>query len=199
MKLVPTNDITSMVVCRAVGGIVSWAMLCLSVVFGLMLSTKTMKGTVNRPWLLGAHRGFSGFAVIFVFVHVLALLFDSYTHFDLIDILLPFSSSWHPLAVAWGVVAMWVVLAVELTSLVRKHIPNRIWKRTHYASFLLFVFATVHGLTAGTDTKTMYAIVLTLFVAIPISVLVGIRINKWIDSDAVPVDRLVRVKTGNRS
>lgn len=180
-------------------GIVSWAMLCLSVVFGLMLSTKTMKGTVNRPWLLGAHRGFSGFAVIFVFVHVLALLFDSYTHFDLIDILLPFSSSWHPLAVAWGVVAMWVVLAVELTSLVRKHIPNRIWKRTHYASFLLFVFATVHGLTAGTDTKTMYAIVLTLFVAIPISVLVGIRINKWIDSDAVPVDRLVRVKTGNRS
>lgn len=161
-------------------GIVSWAALCLSVVLGLMMSTRAMKQSVSRPWLLGTHRALAGFSVIFVVVHVAALVFDSYTHFDLIDALVPFASSWHPLAVGWGVVGVWILIAVELTSLVRKRISNTLWKRVHYASFALFVAATVHGLTAGSDTKTMFAVALTAFIAIPIAVLSCLRIYQWV-------------------
>ena len=60
------------------------------------------------------------------------------------------SALWHPAAVAWGVVAGYLLVAVELTSLARNRISKRTWRRVHTASFVLFVFATVHGLTAGT-------------------------------------------------
>lgn len=162
-------------------GMVSWLALCLSVVLGLMMSTKAMKQTVSRPWMLGTHRALSGFSVIFIIVHVAALVFDSYTHFDLVSVLVPFASSWHPLAVAWGVVGFWIMLAVELTSLARKHFPNILWKRVHFASFMLFVFATIHGLASGTDTKSMVAILIATFITVPITTLSIIRLNKWIN------------------
>ena len=42
-------------------------------------------------------------ATIFVGVHVGSIMLDSYTSFGPADVLVPFASSWHPLAVAWGV------------------------------------------------------------------------------------------------
>ena len=67
--------------------------------------------------------------------------------------LVPFASSWHPLAVAWGVVAMYVLLAVELTSLARHRLPQRMWRIIHVSSLPLFVLATVHYVAAGTDAS----------------------------------------------
>ena len=64
---------------------------------------------------------------------------------------MPLASSWHPVAVAWGIVAMYLLLAVELTSLGRRRVPRRAWRVVHTLSFPTFVLATVHGLTAGTD------------------------------------------------
>ena len=58
------------------------------------------------------------------------------------------------MAVAWGVVAGYLLLAVELTSLARARLPKRAWRRVHTASFVLFVMATVHGLSAGTDVRS---------------------------------------------
>jgi DMSO/TMAO reductase YedYZ heme-binding membrane subunit len=54
-------------------------------------------------------------------------------------------------AVAWGIVGLYLLLAVELTSLVRRRLPRRLWRAVHALSFPLFALATVHGLTAGTD------------------------------------------------
>ena len=69
--------------------------------------------------------------------------------------LVPFASSWHPVAVAWGVTALYLLLAVELTSLLRSRISKRVWRATHYLSFPLFALATIHGLSAGTDRHAM--------------------------------------------
>ena len=43
------------------------------------------------------------------------------------------------------------MLAVELTSLARKHLPNKIWRRIHVMALPLYVFASIHYLAAGTD------------------------------------------------
>jgi len=57
---------------------------------------------VRPAWILDLHRFLGGLATIFVGVHVLAILADSYTNFGLSDVLLPLASKWHPVAVAWG-------------------------------------------------------------------------------------------------
>src|SRR4029078_10244831 len=98
-----------------------------------------------------------GVALIFTGVHVAALLADQYVHFGLAGVLVPFASKWHPGSVAWGVVAFYLLLAVELTSLARARLSKKIWRRVHFASFALFIVSTIHGLTARHHTKTAIA------------------------------------------
>lgn len=133
------------------GGIVAWAVLTASVMWGLALSTKVLNGRPRPNWILDLHRFLGGLAVIFTGVHVVGLVADSYTHFGPTEILVPFTGTWHPVAVAWGVIGMYLLLAVELTSLARKKLSKRTWRAVHFASFPLFLLSTVHGLTAGTD------------------------------------------------
>ena len=136
------------------GGLLSWGLLAAAVLWGLALRSRILGSRPRPAWLLDLHRYLAGVAVVFVGVHVGAILLDGYVHFDLVQVLIPFTSTWHPGAVAWGIVALYLLLAVELTSLLRAHLSRRVWRRVHYLSFPLFVFATVHALTAGTDRGT---------------------------------------------
>jgi predicted ferric reductase len=133
------------------GGIVAWALATLSVCWGLFISTKAVAKASQPAWLLDLHRFLGGFSVIFTFVHVAGLVGDSYVHFGWADILLPWASDWKPTAVAWGVIAFWLLIAVELTSLAMKKLPRTLWRYVHRSSFGLYAFATLHGLQAGAD------------------------------------------------
>ena len=87
--------------------------------------------------------------------HVTALILDNYVHFGISDAFVPFASSWHPIAVGWGIIAMYLLVAIEATSLVKARLPYRVWRTVHLASYPLFALATVHALSAGTDTTTV--------------------------------------------
>jgi len=78
--------------------------------------------------------------------------------FGLAELFVPLASSWHPLPVAAGIVAFYLLLAVQVSSMVRHRLPHRLWKGVHALSFLLFAVATVHILTAGTDTDDGWAL-----------------------------------------
>jgi len=100
---------------------------------------------------LDLHRYLGGLALAFTGVHAAALLLDTYIHFDLLDLLVPFTAGWRPGAIAWGVVALYLLAAVEATSLARRRLPHRLWRRIHLAAFPLLAAATTHLLTAGSD------------------------------------------------
>jgi membrane protease YdiL (CAAX protease family) len=72
------NDQLWWYVARA-SGTVSWALLALSVVWGLTLSTRWLGRRARPNWLLDLHRFLGGAGVVFVAVHVAALVADSYT------------------------------------------------------------------------------------------------------------------------
>jgi sulfoxide reductase heme-binding subunit YedZ len=134
-------------------GIVAWALLTLAMVWGLLLSTRMFDRRPSPKGLVDLHRFLGGIAVVFVGLHVATIVADSYVHFGAADVLVPFATGWHPLAVAWGIVAMWILLAVEVTSLAMRHIPRRLWHAVHLSSYALFVSATVHAFAAGPDTR----------------------------------------------
>jgi predicted ferric reductase len=164
-------------------GLVAWALLAASVVWGLLMTSKVLRGRVKNSWLLDLHRWLGGLALVFTGVHVGALLLDTYVHFGLTSVLVPFAASWHPLAVAWGVTSMYFLAAVELTSLLRARLSNRLWKRVHFLSFPLFVASTIHSLTAGTDAKQpMFAISVAL-VAGAIGILTAVRVQGTVEAE----------------
>jgi DMSO/TMAO reductase YedYZ heme-binding membrane subunit len=132
-------------------GIVAWLALTASVLWGVMLSTKAFS-TWRRPaWLLDMHRWLAGLTLAFVAVHIAALVADSYVEFDLLDVTVPFASDWKPLPVALGIMAMWLLVAIELTSLAMKRLPKRVWRGVHLASYLVFWLTSIHAALAGTD------------------------------------------------
>jgi DMSO/TMAO reductase YedYZ heme-binding membrane subunit len=146
-------------------GVVSWALILLTIVWGMLLATRVLGRRAAPAWLLSLHRYLGALACVFVGVHVVGILLDSYTSFGLADVLVPFASSWHPLAVAWGIVGMYLLAAIEVTSLLRHKLSNKMWHSIHLLSYLLFGAVTVHFVTAGTDAKAILASTAAVLVA----------------------------------
>jgi hypothetical protein len=159
-------------------GIVAWSLAAGSVVWGLALSTHALGRKPRPAWLFDLHRFLGGMALIFTGVHVLAILFDTYVHFGLAEVLVPFTGTWHPVAVAWGIAAFYLLLAVELTSLARAHVSKRMWRRIHFGSFALFASSTVHALTAGTDARSPVFRLAVIGVCGVVAVLTAIRVAR---------------------
>lgn len=138
------------------GGIVAWGLVTLSVCWGLFLSTKAVAGASRPANLLDLHRFLGGLSVVFTGIHIAGLVGDSYVEFGWMEVLVPWAASWKPSAVAWGIIAFYLLLAVEITSLLMKRIPRRLWRHVHRASFGLYGFATLHGIQAGSDTLNVW-------------------------------------------
>jgi predicted ferric reductase len=138
-------------------GLVAWALLAASTLWGLALTSRAFAGRASPRWLLDLHRWLGGLSVVFVALHMATIVADSYVHFGVADLLLPMAAEWRPADVAWGVVGLYLLVAVEATSLLRRRMPHRLWRAIHRLSFPLFVVSTVHALLAGTDTARAWA------------------------------------------
>lgn len=140
-------------------GLVAWALIVASCTWGVLLATRTLaRHGVKRPspaWIFSMHRFLGGLTVVFTVVHVLAIVFDPFVSFSIADVLVPFASSWEPLAVAIGVVALYLLVAIEVTSLLKDRIPLRVWRGVHVLAYALLALTTVHALAAGTDTQAL--------------------------------------------
>lgn len=132
-------------------GMIAWVLLTLSVCWGLFISTKAVAKASGPAWLLDFHRFLGGLAVVFTAVHLAGIAADNYVTFGWADMFVPMATSWKPGAVAFGIVGFYVLLAIEITSLLMNRIPRRLWKWVHRSSFVLYFVATYHGIAAGTD------------------------------------------------
>ena len=125
--------------------------------WGLLLATRVLGRRPAPAWILSLHRFLGALTIAFIGVHVGAILLDSYTSFSLVNVLVPFTGSWHPVAVAWGIVAVYLLVAIEVTSLLRHRMSARAWHSVHLLSYFLFATASIHMITAGTDVAAVIA------------------------------------------
>ena len=133
-------------------GLVAWGLVTASVVWGLALSGRILGGRPRPAWVLDLHRHLAALSVGFAGAHLAALVADGYVHFGPAELLVPFASGWRPVAVAWGVVAAYLLVAVQATSLLARRLPKRAWRAVHRTAVVLYLSVTLHALTAGSDT-----------------------------------------------
>ena len=127
-------------------------------------------------WVLDLHRHLGGLAVAFVAVHLAVLPLDTFTHWGWPDLFVPMASSWHPIPIAFGIVAFYLLLAVEISSLLGRRVPARWWRRIHFLSFPLYIIASVHLFTAGTDAGNVVARWTVVVVSTLIAFLTVVRV-----------------------
>ena len=137
------------------GGLLAWALSAFSILWGLLITSRALGKRISGPRLLDLHRFIGGLSVVFVAVHIIGLRLHRYEdiHFGFKDVLVPMHSSWHPGAVAYGIVAMYLLIAVEITSLLRRKLPASVWRRLHYSGFVVFLLGSIHALKVGTDVQ----------------------------------------------
>jgi predicted ferric reductase len=144
------------------GGLVAWAVVTASIIWGLALSTRLVSRRGAPAWLLDLHRYLGALSLVFTAVHIVSLPFDNYAHITVMELLIPFRSAarsgYAPEPLAWGVVAFYLVVAIQLTSWIKKHLSRRVWHSIHLLSAPLFVIATVHGYKAGTEKNNRFII-----------------------------------------
>jgi predicted ferric reductase len=142
------------------GGMLAYLLLSSSVVVGLLLSGKAHGKRWPRFALEDVHRFLGLLTGTFIVVHGGALLLDGYLPFSLSQLIVPGIAPYRPLAVSLGVVAAELLVALAVTNHYRKRLSYRFWRRAHYLNFAVWLLALVHGLTAGTDALTTWALVL---------------------------------------
>ena len=120
---------------------------------GLALRHAMFRRRVSRWWLLGVHRFLGALAVVFMGVHVASLLLDGFVHFGFSDVLIRSPARGTRSRSAGAM--MYLLVAIEVTSLAKSRLPYRWWRTVHLGSYPLFALATVHSLSAGTDTTAV--------------------------------------------
>ena len=140
------------------GGFTAYALLTLAVVEGLALS---LRWQTNRwPRIINAelHNFLTLLAVVFTGIHVLAVAIDPYTAFGLNEILVPLASHYRPLWMAFGIVALYLGLAIGLSTWLRPRIGYAWWRRLHVLTLVLYGLVTIHGIFTGSDSRTWWAV-----------------------------------------
>jgi predicted ferric reductase len=136
----------------------AFGLLWLSMVFGLLITNKLARLWPGGPTAFDLHQYVSLLGIGFIIFHVLILLGDKYINYSIAELLVPFgSANYKPAWVALGQLSFYLWLLVSLTFYIRRLITQRGFKVIHYLSFMLFVFALLHGLWSGTDATSSLA------------------------------------------
>ena len=136
-------------------GTVAYLLLASSTIWGLLLSTKLIKDMVPAALALAMHNILSWLAVLLTGLHALALLGDSFYTYTLADLTIPFIGPYQPGWVGLGIIGFYLMFLVSLSFNFRKQIGQKRWRQLHYASFAVYILATVHGAMAGTDSGNL--------------------------------------------
>ena len=153
-----------------VSALTAWGLMSFSVVWGVLLASRVFRGLDNPAWLKDLHRYLSTLTVLLASVHTLALTLDPYVQFDAADLFIPGVATYEGasdlvnLALAVGVIAMWAMSVVYLTSLVMDKLPHAVWKAIHYLSYLVFFAIGIHAAFAGSDVGSWWYAAVSVFV-----------------------------------
>jgi len=135
-------------------GQVSLLLLTLVVVLGALHTGRAATRRWPRFAVHTLHHNLAVLAVAFVAVHVAAAIIDPYAGIRWTDAVAPVASTYQPVWTALGAAAADLLLALVVTSVVRIRLPWRVWRVLHFAAYLLWPVALVHGLgTGGADAS----------------------------------------------
>jgi sulfoxide reductase heme-binding subunit YedZ len=172
-------------------GIVALVLLTASVVLGLLTTLRFRTRTWPRFTLQDLHRRVSLLAVVFVALHVITTVSDSFAPIGWISVVVPFTSAYRRLWLGLGTVSVDLLLAITVSSLLRHRINPRTWRALHWLAYASWPLAVVHGLGTGTDPHLEWVILLV--VGCMISVLAALA---WRLLVGWPAQAAMRVAAG---
>src|SRR4051812_38273530 len=135
-------------------GLVALALLTVSVVLGVVSVSRFHSPRWPRFALSMLHRNLSLLALVFGTVHVFTSVVDSYVPISVGDAFIPFAAQYKTLWLALGTIGADLMLAVLITTALRRRIGYRRWRSIHLLAYGCWGASLIHAVAIGTDARS---------------------------------------------
>lgn len=138
-------------------GLVALVLLSAAVVLGVVASIGWTRERWPRFLSQTLHRNVSLYCLVVVALHILTTVLDGYVPITYLDAVVPFASPYRPVWVGLGALAFDLLVAVAVTSALRRRIGYGAWRGVHWLAYACWPIAVLHGLGTGSDSRQVVA------------------------------------------
>jgi methionine sulfoxide reductase heme-binding subunit len=143
-------------------GAVALLLLSLAVALGVADVRRWSSPRWPRFAVDSLHRSVSLLAIVFLVLHILTSILDSFAPISLLDAFIPFAGSYRPFWLGLGAVSFDLLLAVTITSLMRQRMGYASWRAIHWLTYASWPIALLHGFGTGSDVKGTWLLALSI-------------------------------------
>jgi len=158
-------------------GVVSLLLLTASVLLGITTSARWAAAHWPRFVVEGLHKNVSLLSLVFLAVHIVTAVVDGYVPIRWLDVVVPFGSAYQPFWLGLGAVAVDLLAAIAVSSLLRVHIGHRVWRAVHWLAYACWPVALLHGLGIGSDSGQSWMLALDLGAAASVAAALWWRVT----------------------
>jgi methionine sulfoxide reductase heme-binding subunit len=163
------------------------ALLLLSIAIALGVADVQRWSTPRWPRFIldTLHRNVSLLALVFLALHILTAVLDTFASISILATFVPFVGSYRPFWLGLGALSFDLVLAVILTSVLRQRIGQTVWRATHWLVYACWPIALLHSFGTGSDVKTTWLLVLSIAcLAIVVGAVLARILGSWSGTSA---------------
>ena len=134
-----------------VAGLSSYAALAVALVTGIALRTAVFDWMGSNRMVRSVHEYTVVLWIPLALLHVVSLLLDQTARIGLLDVVVPFHSSYGSLAIGLGALSVDLLLVVTITAYLKRRMPKDVWLWIHRLSYVAFALIFLHSVLSGTD------------------------------------------------
>jgi predicted ferric reductase len=143
-------------------GAVALILLTLSVALGVADVQRLSSPRWPRFVVDSLHRNVSLLAFVFILLHILTSVLDSFAPIEVVNAVIPFTGSYRPFWLGLGALSFDLIVAVIITSLMRQRIGYRSWRAVHWLTYASWPIALLHGFGTGSDVKDTWLLAISI-------------------------------------
>ncbi|MCU1523674.1 MAG: iron reductase [Microbacteriaceae bacterium] len=159
-------------------GVVALLLMTVSVLLGILTRSGRPAFGLPRFAVTLVHRNSSLLASAFILIHIVSLFFDPYAQLNLVDAVFPFLGSYQPFWLGLGTLAVDLLVAVMVTSLLRQRVGQRGFRFVHWFTYAMWPIALAHSIGTGTDGTSSWFIALAVLCTLSVLAALGWRLSR---------------------
>jgi DMSO/TMAO reductase YedYZ heme-binding membrane subunit len=134
-----------------VAGLSSYTALAIAMVTGIALRTAVLDWMGSNRALRALHEYTTVLWIPLAVIHILSLLLDKTARIGLLDVVIPFHSSYGVLGIGLGALSVDILLLVTATAFFKRKMNKELWVWLHRLAYPAFALLFLHSALSGTD------------------------------------------------
>jgi len=134
-------------------GVVCLLLFTAVMVLGILVNRQGRLPGLPRFAVTNLHRNLSLMAVVFLGIHILTAVLDSFVSIPLISAVVPFTSGYEGFWFGLGAISLDIMLVLVVTSLVRGRLSRKVWRAVHWLAYASWPIAFAHSIGSSTDLQ----------------------------------------------